>query len=544
MKRISQTRFFSAPAGRVGNGHSAPPMLQTAPMIWANLRLWKAWLVPFTLLAYWAAGILTLCPQWAAYTQYSYGWAVPILCLHLLHLRWSDRAEPQPRATALTLGVAGLAVVLMLPTRIIVEANPIWRLGSWGLGLEFIALALAVLYRVGGTPWLKHFGFPFAFYLVSIPWPSGVENVIIQTMTRFNSSLVVELLSFLGVPAIKHGNVIEISRGLVGIDEACSGIRSLQATVMIGFFFGELYRLTARQRLGLLGCGVALALLCNTIRTFTLVRVSSLWGNTAMEKWHDPTGIGILLVCFTMVWFVGLKLRRKAATPVPVKETAATLATLVLRPRWLPVGLCLWLAAVELGTSAWFAFRSHAPGGLTKLAITWPVGTEKYHEIELSPRVRTEMAFDTGQAAAWAEDRLQWQVFHFSWGPARNRFDRIRVQLAKSHRPEICLPASGREIREDRGTLTFRTGETTLPFRSFCFDDRGAALFVYFCAWEDGIEGQSAFMRESTASRLAAAWAGSRSESQRALEAAVWGASNAAEADAAFQRMLNLILPR
>ena len=51
-------------------------------------------------------------------------------------------------------------------------------------------------------------------------------------------------------------------------------------------------------------------------------------------------------------------------------------------------------------------------------------------------------------------------------------------------------------------------------------------------------------MRESTASRLAAAWAGSRSESQRALEAAVWAASNAGEADAAFQRMLNLILTR
>ena len=36
-----------------------------------------------------------------------------------------------------------------------------------------------------------------------------------------------------------HGNVIETTGGFVDIDTACSGIRSLQAALMLALFFGE-----------------------------------------------------------------------------------------------------------------------------------------------------------------------------------------------------------------------------------------------------------------------------------------------------------------
>jgi hypothetical protein len=55
---------------------------------------------------------------------------------------------------------------------------------------------------------------------------------------------VVEVLGWLGIPAMAHGNVIEVATGMVGIDEACSGIRSFQSSLMISLFFGEFYALS------------------------------------------------------------------------------------------------------------------------------------------------------------------------------------------------------------------------------------------------------------------------------------------------------------
>src|SRR5258708_3331714 len=58
-----------------------------------------------------------------------------------------------------------------------------------------------------------------------------------------------ETLARLGLPSVLHGNIIEVSRGMVGIDDACSGIRSFQATLMIALFFGELYSLRLARRM-------------------------------------------------------------------------------------------------------------------------------------------------------------------------------------------------------------------------------------------------------------------------------------------------------
>jgi hypothetical protein len=143
----------------------------------------------------------------------------------------------------------------------------------------------------------------------------------------------------------------------------------------------------------------------------------------------------------------------------------------------------------------------------------------------------------------WREsDGTAWQTFYFRWGPAATLLDRVRVQLAKSHRPEICLPAAGLALRADRGTKAFSVAGLTLPFRAYEFMDRGSSVHVYFCAWEDGKQGLTANMRENAATRLAAARAGSRSLSQRVLEIAVWGCRDSEEADAALRRELKELI--
>jgi exosortase/archaeosortase family protein len=265
-----------------------------------------------------------------------------------------------------------LLAVAWLPIRLIQEANPEWRLVSWALALDVIGLTLLVIHftlRAPSPPrpgtsaaWeavegirevegpsgrasgdervignkgevsipspqpfrIPHSAFrnsgllfPLLFFLVAVPWPTVVEGPLIQWLTRANAACGIELLNLLGVPAVQHGNLIEVGSGVVGIDEACSGIRSFQATLMISLFFGQLYRLTVGQRILFVLAGFGLAFAFNVGRTTLLTWVAARDGVAAIDRWHDTAGVTILVACFISLYLLGLLLSRRSPSFAP-----------------------------------------------------------------------------------------------------------------------------------------------------------------------------------------------------------------------------------
>jgi len=264
-----------------------------------------AWLIIIS--AIWLPVIYLISAQWTYFEQYNYGWIVPALCIFLAWERIQTlppSSIPQHRIFAISLIIFfGLS---FWSSRILQEANPIWRVASYGLAVSAGAITLLLIYFVGGKNWARHFAFPVAFFLVAVPWPTPLENFVIQSLTRLNTTVVVEILNTFSIPALAHGNVIEISTGNVGIDEACSGIRSLQATLMISLFFGEFYKLRIARRFALIFSGFFFAMLFNICRTYFLTWIASRQGIAAINKWHDTAGIFLLVVCFIAIWILAL----------------------------------------------------------------------------------------------------------------------------------------------------------------------------------------------------------------------------------------------
>src|SRR5207244_7915063 len=145
-------------------------------------------------------------------------------------------------------------------------ANPEWRLLAWIHAAAVVTLTLLLIWWAGGEAWLRHFAFPVAFIFVAVPWPTSVETPVIQGLMRLVAHGAAETAMLLGTPAEVEGNLIRVSNGLVGVNEACSGIRSLQTSLMIGLLFGELKRLSILRRAALVGGAVAIALVTNFLR--------------------------------------------------------------------------------------------------------------------------------------------------------------------------------------------------------------------------------------------------------------------------------------
>ena len=177
-------------------------------------------------------------------------------------------------------------------------ANPEWRLLAWLHAAAVVTLTLLLIWYAGGERWLRHFAFPVAFIFVAVPWPTLVETPVIQGLMRIVAHVAAETAMLLGIPAQVEGNLIRVSTGLVGVNEACSGIRSLQTSLMIGLLFGELKRLSVLRRVALVVGAVAIALFANFIRAVFLVMVAATKNISEVTRWHDIAGYTIVALVF------------------------------------------------------------------------------------------------------------------------------------------------------------------------------------------------------------------------------------------------------
>jgi len=189
-----------------------------------------------------------LSGEWAINEQYNYGWFVPFFCAYLFWLRWENRPEPEVsllRAKAAPAAVRGQtsevrrhrelitaiiglpALVLLLPLRVFEIGNQDWRPLGWIHAAVVVTITLLAVWAIGGVPWLRHFAFPIAFILVAVPWVSPIEAPIVQGLMRLVAAVAAEAVNLCGIPAQLEGNLIRVSHGLVGVSEACSGVRAL-----------------------------------------------------------------------------------------------------------------------------------------------------------------------------------------------------------------------------------------------------------------------------------------------------------------------------
>jgi len=479
--------------------------------------------------ALWFALCRQLSGEWLVNEQYNYGWFVPFFALYLFLLRWQDRPPPEipnPKSQARQNWIAAFigipALFLLLPVRLFEIASPEWRLLGWIHASSVATLTLLYLWCVGGTPWVRHFAFPIAFFLVAVPWPTALEVPIIQGLMRSVADVAAETAMLLGIPAQVEGNLIRLSTGLVGVNEACSGIRSLQTSLMIGLLFGELKRLSVLRRVALVLGAVIIAVFANFVRAVFLVTVAAAKNISEVGRWHDVAGYTIIALVFLstmgLAYLLGKSKIRNPKSEIEGQSSQVGSQRSEVRGRWSVVGspyvaaaLC-WLLFVEIGIAAWYrAHETNLVSGI-RWTVQWPEQAPHFRKLNIDPEIRTILRFDEGESAAWMltpaptsenspptkpsgmqmngvpPNTVACQLYVFRWNPGRNS-----ALLANLHRPDVCLPASGWTQVADDGVRNYPvTGAFELPFRHFEFrraigNSAPQTAHAFYCLSEDRV---------------------------------------------------------
>lgn len=490
----------------------------------------------------WFAAIRILWGDWRIDPQYGYGMVVPLLMIGLLLKRVPDCPPPEsPRSSSrwvggLALVLASLFLVLTIP---LAEANPDWRPLGLMASLAAVAVSLVILYLTGGKPWMLHFAFPVCFFLIAVPWPRNFEQSVMGALMSWNAGATLEILHWMGYEAVRQGNLIVIPSGVLGVEEACSGVRSLQSGLMVSLFFGEVLRLGAERRLLLAGVAVVAALAGNIIRSSLLAIVASRQGIAEVAPWHDPAGLLVLLVTFGTVMVLAYRWRGQGNRSSSHFQREAFGSRDNASFPFALSAVFLLIAAL-LGTETWFRFHEAESVGLRKWSLH-PLGAERGASRVGIPQQTMRMLFyPEGYSERWMiGDKAGGQAFYLRW-PA----GRTSQQAVTMHRPEVCLSSIGMTLQQQLPAFNHVSEGITIPFRSWLFRQGGVPVHVFQAIIEEGKgeAGQTRELDDTWLGRLRSVQQGRRNRVQRMIEVAFWNLPDEQSAAIELERYLQAAL--
>ncbi|MCH6258372.1 exosortase/archaeosortase family protein [Puniceicoccaceae bacterium K14] len=446
----------------------------------------------FSVFISWLILYIQLSYSWGGDSSYSYGWLVGPMTFFLLWQRLFR--EKRKMDGQFHFGGAFICIgtlILAVLSSVLIEVNPFWRLPLWSATLSLIGTSLSLLYLIGGRAWVVNSIIPFVFLLTMVPWPTFVERPVILKLTGAVSYFVVEVLQLLEYPAIAYGNVIRVGELLVGVEEACSGIKSLQALLMMALFVGEFWRLKFAGRWILLVWAVALTMTFNFARALSLSLIVLRGGGDLFDKWHDTLGYLALGGGMLALFFVASKLSSASEENVNEKRSCDSEKCRVI-PFWFAAVLFILAISPPALSKLWYddslqesvpLYNWYYEFGTTEFEVGYSIREE-----EVPKRVSDILAFDYGTRLVLTSPDSTFHVEGWYYGYTGER--KSDSLGAFAHSPNVCMQATGAIQVGDGVDFPIDVGSFDMPFKHFVFEMPDETIMqVFWCLWDDIYDG-------------------------------------------------------
>ena len=237
--------------------------------------------------------------------NYSHGMLIPFIALYLIKQRFA-----QLRKTQSITSNKGLLFIL--------PALFLFVLGSvageqFSQRVSFVILLYGLVLFLEGKEIARLLLFPVALFLFAIPLPYILYNAIAFPLKLIATKIAVGVISLVGMPFFRDGNVIHLPHTTLEVIDACSGIRSLMTLITLAFLLASFQLRTFWKRAVLVLLALPLAVLANAGRvalTGLLTKSNPAWGSGTL---HEITGWGVFVISFGFLIGISFILERQSA---------------------------------------------------------------------------------------------------------------------------------------------------------------------------------------------------------------------------------------
>ncbi len=388
-----------------------------------------------------AIGTAWVFPFWKNTAELSHSFLTPVLCVWLVI---ASRQEPSiavaPVARGLlqiALGILGTLLVLVASLSTLAvgvgHGQPVF-LGIMGQSAMLATVVLAL--DRGNAPLVRFNGASLAGVgLWCFAVPLGPLESVTVLLRNHIAEWVLQTLIGLGIPAVRHGNILEFANQLVGVEDACSGIRSLLACLYTGILLGGLMLRGVWARVALVVAGGLLAIVANYFRSTALCLLITR-GINVNGSWHDASAYATLGI--TVLALFGL------ASLMGSRRSPQNLSLGIAKPpSWtkaVPLGLC----SLSLVIAVFVVWRTYTPESELRptpdlralLSVDMPgwVRRDNPEIRKFADSIGTETLFETSYLRPGVE-----VTFYLAYWAA----GQTTLGLVAMHRPDTCLPYAG-----------------------------------------------------------------------------------------------------
>ncbi|WP_343630542.1 exosortase A [Roseateles sp.] len=295
--------------------------LQGIPQVWRRPLAVLLLLVVALLLLYRQTAVGMVSIWWRSGT-FTHAFLVPPIALWLA---WRRRATVLPLTPR---PVPWLALPL-------VALGAVWLFADFAAinaATQLILVAMLVLLVPAVLGWAvtREMVFPLAFLFFCVP----VGEFLLPQLMDWTAKFTVIALRLSGIPVYQEGLQFIIPSGQWSVVEACSGVRYLIASAMVGTLYAYLSYHSLRRRIGFIAFALALPLAANWARAYLIVMIGHLSGNTL--------AVGVDHLIYGWVFFGAVML----AMFLIGSRWAQPDLPMVARPQTAPARAASWWPAV------------------------------------------------------------------------------------------------------------------------------------------------------------------------------------------------------
>jgi exosortase len=247
--------------------------------------------------------IVSMAAQWADDPNYTHGFFVLPMALVLA---WRRRRELAaiPRTTS------GAGIVVMVAAGFVYLAG-VLAAELFTMRFSLVLMVTGLVLAMQGSGRTRALLFPCLFLLLMIPLPYIFYFKLTFPLQLYSSRLTAGVLSVLGMPVVRNGNVINLENYALEVVTACSGLRSIMTLGTLAIFMADFLRGNLPWKLFFVLLVIPVATLANTIRLVSTAVISALSGAEAAESYlHELSGVVVFMTGFVLLAVSGLLIEK------------------------------------------------------------------------------------------------------------------------------------------------------------------------------------------------------------------------------------------
>ncbi len=243
---------------------------------------------------------------WLASETFGHGAAVLPISVWLL---WKSRAvwmSRCPEASWLGLPIVMLGAMAWLAA----------ELAGVSVVAQYAALSILVglIITCVGPALARQIRFPLVFLFFMVPAGEWLNGPLMEG----TASATIAAVSAFGIPVFRDGMFFSLPTGQWSVVEACSGLRYVLVSAMLGVLFAYLNFRSLSRQIVFIAAALTLAVVANWMRAALIVAIGHLsdmrWGTGEDHVWYGWAFFGVVM--FGLFW-MGARWREEA---VPESE--------------------------------------------------------------------------------------------------------------------------------------------------------------------------------------------------------------------------------